>query len=85
MIRLLSREAHSRSFAKALTWRFTATIDTFVILHCNRQGRHGRHDRRYRNRHQDSDFLFSRTGMGPDPLGPQMNMNSVARRGEDRC
>ncbi len=32
MIRLLSREAHSRSFANALTWRFTATIDTFVII-----------------------------------------------------
>jgi uncharacterized membrane protein len=27
----LSDEAHSRSLAKAVTWRFTATIDTFVI------------------------------------------------------
>ena len=31
MSRLLSHEAHSRSLAKAVTWRFTATIDTFVI------------------------------------------------------
>jgi uncharacterized membrane protein len=27
----LSDEAHSRSLAKAVTWRFTATIDTFLI------------------------------------------------------
>ena len=25
------REAHSRSFAKAVSWRVTGTIDTFVI------------------------------------------------------
>ena len=25
------REAHSRSFAKAVSWRITGTIDTFVI------------------------------------------------------
>ena len=25
------REAHSRSFAKAVTWRITGTVDTFVI------------------------------------------------------
>ena len=31
MSRLLRHEAHSRSLAKAVTWRFTATIDTFVI------------------------------------------------------
>ena len=27
----LSPEAHSRSLAKAVTWRFAATIDTFLI------------------------------------------------------
>jgi uncharacterized membrane protein len=27
----LSQEAHSRSLAKAVTWRLTATIDTFLI------------------------------------------------------
>jgi uncharacterized membrane protein len=26
-----SREAHGRSLAKAVTWRTTATIDTFII------------------------------------------------------
>jgi uncharacterized membrane protein len=26
-----SHEAHSRSLAKAVTWRFAATIDTFLI------------------------------------------------------
>ena len=26
-----SREAHSRSLAKAITWRATGTLDTFVI------------------------------------------------------
>jgi uncharacterized membrane protein len=31
MSRLPSHEAHKRSLAKAVTWRFTATIDTFVI------------------------------------------------------
>src|SRR5215471_15825285 len=31
MSRLPSHEAHRRSLAKAVTWRFTATIDTFVI------------------------------------------------------
>jgi uncharacterized membrane protein len=25
------REAHARSFAKAVSWRITGTIDTFVI------------------------------------------------------
>jgi uncharacterized membrane protein len=25
------QEAHSRSFAKAVTWRITGTVDTFVI------------------------------------------------------
>jgi uncharacterized membrane protein len=25
------REAHSRSFAKAVSWRITASIDTFII------------------------------------------------------
>jgi uncharacterized membrane protein len=25
------REAHSRSFAKAVSWRVTGTVDTFVI------------------------------------------------------
>ena len=27
----LSPEAHSRSLVKAVTWRFAATIDTFLI------------------------------------------------------
>ena len=27
----LSPEVHSRSLAKAVTWRFAATIDTFLI------------------------------------------------------
>jgi uncharacterized membrane protein len=27
----LSHEAHSRSLAKAVTWRFVATVDTFII------------------------------------------------------
>jgi uncharacterized membrane protein len=27
----LSPEAHGRSLAKAVTWRFAATIDTFLI------------------------------------------------------
>ena len=27
----LGREAHSRSFAKAMSWRATGTIDTFII------------------------------------------------------
>ena len=31
MSRLLSYETRSRSLAKAVTWRFMATIDTFVI------------------------------------------------------
>jgi uncharacterized membrane protein len=31
MRRPVSHEVHSRSLAKALTWRFTATIDAFVI------------------------------------------------------
>ena len=31
MSRLLSHEAHSRSLAKAVTWRFAATVDTFII------------------------------------------------------
>ena len=31
MSHLLSHEAHSRSLAKAVTWRCAATIDTFVI------------------------------------------------------
>ena len=26
-----SREAHSRSLAKAISWRVTGTLDTFVI------------------------------------------------------
>ncbi len=25
------REAHSRSFAKAVSWRITGTLDTFII------------------------------------------------------
>jgi hypothetical protein len=28
----LRDEAHSRSLAKAVTWRFTATIDTFITF-----------------------------------------------------
>jgi uncharacterized membrane protein len=28
---LSGREAHSRSLAKAISWRITGTIDTFVI------------------------------------------------------
>jgi uncharacterized membrane protein len=27
----LSHEAHSRSLAKAVTWRFVGTVDTFII------------------------------------------------------
>jgi uncharacterized membrane protein len=27
----LSHESHGRSLAKAVTWRFAATIDTFII------------------------------------------------------
>jgi len=28
---VLSNEAHSRSFAKAVSWRITGSIDTFLI------------------------------------------------------
>ena len=31
MSRPVSHEAHSRSLAKAVAWRFAATIDTFLI------------------------------------------------------
>ena len=31
MSRLQSQETHGRSLAKAVTWRFAATIDAFII------------------------------------------------------
>lgn len=31
MALLRGREAHRRSFAKAVSWRITGTIDTFII------------------------------------------------------
>jgi uncharacterized membrane protein len=31
MILFQGREAHSRSFAKAVSWRIAASIDTFII------------------------------------------------------
>jgi hypothetical protein len=57
---LMSRhEAHSRSLAKAVTWRLTATIDTFLIsLIVTGEDRYRWHYCRQRNWHQDFDLLF---------------------------
>ena len=89
MSRLLRHEAHSRSLAKAVTWRFTATIDTFVISYI------------VTGKvviagtiavteifHEDFDLLFPRAGVGINPLGsprscfpgPRMKAKSVHTR-----
>jgi len=31
MVSISAREAHTRSFAKAVSWRCTGTIDTFIL------------------------------------------------------
>ena len=64
------REAHSRSFAKAVSWRVTGTIDTFVIsLIVTGKLTFGGLYRTHGTIHQDNAVLLSRADLGCDLLG----------------
>ena len=88
MSRLPRHEAHSRSLAKAVTWRCTATIDTFVISYIVT----GKVVIAGTIAATDFDLLFPRAGLGIDPLGsprscfpgPRMKAKSVHARDEAR-
>jgi hypothetical protein len=73
------QDAHSRSLFKAISWRLTGTLDTFVIgFHCHWQGICCRFDRRYGIVQQDRAVLWPRKNVGISPLGTIL---TIASRG----
>ena len=69
-----AREAHSRSLLKAVSWRITGTIDTFIIsLIVTGKTNNSGFDCGHGIIHQNRTLLWSRTSLVGNSLGTSLN------------